>query len=70
MGRYGKTQLLSYRETVCRVTGSETEGAGNDRPPHMDVEAKPAFASRNIKIEATITDMQGRRRAEGIVDRA
>src|SRR6516225_2984014 len=70
MGRYGKTQLLSYRETVCRGTGSETEGAGNDRPPHMDVEAKPAFASRDTEIEAAITEMEVPGWAKCIVDGA
>src|SRR5690348_16303392 len=49
---------------------SEAEGAGNERPPHMDVEAKPTFASGNIKIEAAIAEVQVPRRAEGIVDGA
>jgi hypothetical protein len=38
--------------------GSETEGAGKDRPLHMDVEAKPAFASRNIEIEAAVAEVE------------
>ena len=50
--------------------GSETEGAGEDRPPHMDVEAKPAFASRDIEIEAAVAEVQVPRRVEGIVDGA
>jgi hypothetical protein len=36
--------------------GSETEGAGNDRPPHMDVEAKIAFASDNIEMRVVGAD--------------
>src|SRR6516164_11423124 len=36
----------------------------------MDVEAKPAFASGNIEIEAAIAEMQVPRRIEGIIDRA
>src|SRR5262249_27573264 len=48
---------------------SEPEGAGNDRPPHMNVEAKPAFASGNIEIEAAVAEVQVPRWAEGIVDR-
>jgi hypothetical protein len=50
--------------------GSELEGARKDRPPHVDVEAKPAFTSRNIEIEAAIAEVQVPRRAEGIIDRA
>jgi hypothetical protein len=55
-----------------RVLGaaSEPEGAGDDRPSHVDVEAKPAFASRNIKIETAIAEMQVPRWVKGIVDRA
>src|SRR5690242_13770399 len=34
----------------------------------MDVEAKPAFASGNIEVEAAIAEVQVPRRAEGIVD--
>ena len=61
--------------SVCGYEGSwrsalETEGAGSDRPSHMDVEANTAFASRNIEIEATIAEVQVPGRAEGIVDRA
>ena len=36
----------------------------------MDVEAKPAFASGNIEVEAAIAEVQVPRWAEGIVDRA
>src|SRR6516164_10296995 len=49
---------------------SESESAGEERSPHMDVEAKPAFASRNIEIEAAIAEVQIPRLAEGIVDSA
>jgi hypothetical protein len=50
--------------------GSEAEGAGEDRPPHMDVEAKPAVASRNIEIEAAIAEVQVPRWTERVIDRA
>src|SRR5689334_17682402 len=55
---------------ICGVAsnGSETKGAGKDRPPHMDVKAKPAFASSNIEIEATVAEVQIPRWAEGVVD--
>ena len=36
----------------------------------MDVEAKPAFASGNIEIEAAIAEVQVPRWVEGVVDRA
>src|SRR4029077_5568322 len=36
----------------------------------MDVEAKPAFASSNIEIEATVAEVQVPRWVEGIVDGA
>src|SRR4029077_1093073 len=36
----------------------------------MDVEAKPAFASRNIEIEAAVAEVQVPRWVEGIVDGA
>jgi len=35
----------------------------------MNVEAKPAFASGNIEIEAAVAEVQVPRWAEGIVDR-
>jgi len=34
----------------------------------MDIEAKPAFASRNIEIEAAVTEVQVPRWVEGIID--
>jgi hypothetical protein len=36
----------------------------------MHIEAKPAFAPRNVEIETTVAQVQVPRRAEGIVDRA
>src|SRR5215468_3827959 len=36
----------------------------------MDVEAKPAFASRNVEIEAAVAEVQVPRLVEGIVDGA
>src|SRR5215831_12365415 len=48
----------------------KAKSAGNDRPPQMDVEAKPAFASGDVEIEATVAEVQVPRRAEGVVDRA
>jgi hypothetical protein len=48
---------------------SETEGAGDDRPPYMDVEPKPVFASRDIEIEAAVAEMQVPRWIKGVVDR-
>src|SRR5215469_767789 len=36
----------------------------------MQVEAKPAFASGNVEIEAAVAEVQVPRRAEGVVDRA
>src|SRR5215469_11319682 len=59
-----------YFTCELRTKSSEAESAGNDRPPHMDVEAKPAFASGNIEIEAAIAEVQVPRLAEGIVDSA
>jgi hypothetical protein len=50
-----------------RMMWSETEGAGKDRPPHMNVEAKPAFASRNIEIEAAVAEVQVPRWVESMV---
>jgi len=46
------------------------EGASQDRPPHMHVKAKPAFASGNTEIEAAIAEMQVPRWVEGVIDRA
>src|SRR6516164_6939735 len=36
----------------------------------MDVEAKPALASRNIEIQAAVAEVQVPRRAERIIDSA
>ena len=50
---------------------SETEGAGKDRPPHMDVEAQiSAAAGLVIEVEAAIAEVQVEPRVGGIVDRA
>src|SRR6266481_6610115 len=50
---------------------SETEGAGKDRPPHMDVEAQiSAAAGLVIKVEAAIAKVQVQPWVGGIVDRA
>jgi hypothetical protein len=49
---------------------TETEGAGKDRPPHMDVEAQIAAAGLVIEIEAAIPEMQVQPRAGGIIDGA
>ena len=48
----------------------KSERAGDDRPSHVDGEAKPAFASRNIEIETAVAEVQVPRWAEGIVDGA
>src|SRR5205085_8985068 len=62
-----RSRSLSAIDANC---GSKTEGAGDDRPSHVDIEPKPAFASGNIEIEAAITEVQVPRWVEGIVDRA
>src|SRR5262249_23540006 len=49
---------------------SETEGAGQERPPQVDIETKRAFASGNTEIEAAIAEVQVPGWAEGIIDRA
>src|SRR5215469_14168893 len=65
-----KRCLFHIHETLPQSGGSETEGAGKDRPPHMHVETKTASASRNIEIEAAIAEVQVPRWIEGVIDRA
>src|SRR6516162_2018634 len=78
---HNKTLLESYRQTSCthfaypqatgqKRDGSETEGAGQERPPQVDIETKRAFASGNTEIEAAIAEVQVPGWAEGIIDRA
>jgi len=67
---------VSYRQNflhtfyVSSSDGSETEGAGKERPPQVDIEAKRALASGNTEIEAAIAEVQVPGWAEGIIDRA
>src|ERR1700738_5517606 len=49
---------------------SEPESAGEERPPHMDVEAQIAVARRIVKVEAAIAQVKVDPRVEGVVDRA
>src|SRR6516162_413563 len=50
--------LFFYQRVLGASNGTlKAESAGNDRPPHMDIEAKPAFASRNIEIETAIAEL-------------
>src|SRR5215471_7162140 len=65
-----KSCLFHIRETLPQSGGSETEGGGDDRPPHMHIETKAAFASRNIEIEAAVAEVQVRRWTERVVDGA
>jgi hypothetical protein len=46
-------QVLSFTSKYLK-----SEGTRKNWPPHMDVEAKTAFASRNIEIEAAIAEVQ------------
>src|ERR1700738_1105356 len=49
---------------------SEPESAGEDRPPHMDVEAQIAVARCIVKVEAAITQVEVDPRVERVVERA
>src|SRR5207237_2053651 len=50
---------------------SKSEGGGEDRPFHMDVEAEIEAAARCIvKVEAAVPQMKVEPRRRGVVDRA
>ena len=50
---------------------SESEGGGEDRPFHVDVEAQiEAAARRIVKVEAAVPQVKVDPRGRGVVDRA
>jgi hypothetical protein len=70
-----RTKAITSAEAFARMDApddaSETEGAGKDRPPHMDVEAQiSAAAGLVIEVEAAIAEVQVPRWIKGVVDRA
>src|SRR6266446_5767346 len=70
-----RTKAATSAEAFARMgapgDASETEGAGKDRPPHMDVEAQiSAAAGLVIEVEAAIAEVQVQPWIGGIVDRA
>src|SRR6266436_1596135 len=70
-----RTKAVTPADAFARMDApddaSETEGAGKDRPPHMDVEAQiSAAAGLVIKVEAAIAEVQVQPCVGGIIDRA
>src|SRR6266852_4286238 len=55
---------------VSIVHPSESEGGGEDRPLHVNVEAQIAVARLVIKVEAAVAQMKVQPRGGGVVDRA